>query len=461
MPKIRFCGAARAVTGSNHLLQLDSGKQILLDCGLYQGQDEELAGNNSKFPYYHPADIDIVVLSHAHIDHIGRLPRLVREGFSGPIYCSHATRSLAAIMLLDSASIQMQEAEERPDEEPLYNSEDVYKTMELFVAVGFERWFELCAGLRLFLRDAGHILGSASVVLELAREEAEPLLLGFTGDVGRPARPILKDPKPMLPVDYLLCESTYGDRLHPSAFIEAEELLAVVRETCVERKGKLIIPAFSVGRTQELIYLLHELQNQGKLPGFPIYIDSPLAINATEVFEMHPECYDKEMRDLLHQRNDPFGFSGLHYVRESGLAKRLAKSPEPCIIISAAGMMNAGRIKGHLFYQIEKEENTLLVISYCAPETLGHQVRSGTKWLQLRNEYKELRARVVIMDSFSAHADKHELRDFLANQKQGLKKLFLVHGEYPSQQVFAKFLEEEEGFAQVHIPALGEWQDLS
>ena len=454
MPYIRFCGAARTVTGSSHLLRLENGLQVLLDCGLYQGQDEVLAGYNNNWPYFKPADIDILVLSHAHIDHIGRVPRLVRDGFAGKIYCTHATRSLAAIMLLDAAKIQEQDALDNPDENPLYETEDVYRAMELFVSLSYERWHPIGEGLEVFFRDAGHILGSATVTLDIKQEGMKPMRLGFTGDVGRPNRPILKDPKPMPEVDYLICESTYGDRLHNRGFIEHEELLALIKETLVKRKGKLIIPAFSVGRTQELIYLLDQLQHQGLLPSFPVYVDSPLAINATEVFEMHPECYDVEMHNYMLLDDNPFGFAGLNYVRQSGLAGRLAESPEPCIIISAAGMMNAGRIREHLFYQLGKPENTLLVISYCAPNTLGAQIIEGRDILMLRGQEVQIRAQVKIMSSFSAHADRDELWDFIQNQQAGLRRLFLTHGEYPAQQKFAEFLLEQ-GLKDVHFPELG------
>jgi metallo-beta-lactamase family protein len=455
--KLTFCGAAREVTGSCHLLELDNGLKILLDCGLYQGDDKTMREWNREWPLFNPKDIDYLIVSHAHIDHIGRIPLLVKNGFEGDILCTHATRSLASIMLLDAAKIQEQDAD--GPEDALYNVDDVHLAMKLFVGVGYERWHPVAEGLSVFFRDAGHILGSASVTLEIERLDSTPVYLGFTGDVGRPHRPILKDPIPMPQVDYLICESTYGNRDHASEFIEASDLLEIIKETCIKNKGKLLIPAFSVGRTQELVYMMDQLKHQHKLPDIPVYVDSPLAINAVHVFSMHPECYDKELLDYMLKDDNPFGFSGLRYVRNPGLADRLAGSPEPCVIISAAGMMNAGRVRRHLYHILPKPENTVLVISYCAPNTIGAKIRSGVQGLDLYGSYREIKAQVKIMDSFSAHADRNELWQFLEAQSSRLKKLFLVHGEYEAQLALKDFFHEK-GFQDIEIPALGQEVEL-
>lgn len=458
MIKIKFCGAAQEVTGSAHLVTLPNSKKILLDCGLYQGVKKEMEDFNSKWSYFDPSELDCVIVSHAHIDHIGRLPKLVKDGFKGEIYCTHATRSLANIMLLDAAKIQEEEAD---DEHPvLYTADDVRRTMERFVGVNYEHWHLLGNGARVFFRDAGHILGSATVTLEITYGKGNRKYLGFTGDVGRPQRPILRDPIPMPKVDYLLCESTYGDREHPAPFIEAEQLLQIVEETCVKNKGKLLIPAFSVGRTQELIYLLEQLWAAKKLPKVPIYIDSPLAISAVDVFKMHPECYDDELHEYMLNDPNPFGFQTLNYVRMSGLADRLADSKDPCIVISAAGMMNAGRVRRHLYHFLPNPRNTVLIISYCAPHTLGGLIRTGAPSVRLFGAERPIHAQVKIMDSFSAHADRKELVAFMRNQRK-LSHLILVHGEPEPQQHFKTYLQEN-GFdgVEIHIPALGDEIEL-
>src|SRR5690606_40996075 len=297
--EINFCGAAREVTGSAHLLPLDDGYKILLDCGLYQGNDDDMANFNRNW-YFNPSDIDCVILTHAHIDHSGRLPFLVKSGFKGSIYSTHATRSLCAIMLLDSAKIQEYDAkydqkkQKKESVGPLYETKHVTDTMKLFRSVSYDHWFTIHEGVEVLLRDAGHILGSASVTLRIQGEK----YIGFTGDIGREDRPILRDPEPMPPVDYLICESTYGDRDHVSKPVEDEHFLKVIHETCVLRGGKVIIPSFSVGRTQDIVYILDQLFNEGLLPAdIPVFVDSPLAINATQVYGTHPECYDDELNE--------------------------------------------------------------------------------------------------------------------------------------------------------------------
>ncbi len=461
--KVKFCGAAQEVTGSSHLLTLDDGFTILLDCGLYQGSDEKMEDFNETW-HFDPKEINCVILSHAHIDHSGRLPKLVRDGFRGLIYSTHATRSLCSIMLLDSALIQQRDSEflkkdrrryaDKPSE-PLYDQDDVKKTMERFVSYGYGRRFEVYPGVEVEFRDAGHILGSASVTMKIREKSGNEIRFGFTGDIGRPNRPILRDPQPMDPVDYLICESTYGDRDHESAPEETEHLLHIIRHTCLEKKGKLIIPAFSVGRTQEIVYIMDKLENAGRLPHVPVYVDSPLAVNATVIFGAHPECYDAELSTYILKDPNPFGFSLLTYIKEVEHSKRLNASKEPCVIISASGMANAGRIKHHLFNNISNPKNTVLIVGYCSPGTPGGALRDGAKNLRLFGENKHVRCEVEIMDSFSAHADRTEIAAFLANQRNAVKKTFLVHGTLDRQEALRTLLTNE-GFKKVEIPALGQ-----
>lgn len=465
MMTIQFCGAAREVTGSSHLLTLDDGYTILLDCGLYQGTDEAFVNFNRQWGFT-PSQINCVVLSHAHIDHSGRLPMLCRDGFEGEIICTHATRDLAMTMLMDSALIQERDAAfllkhlgnqyDKDKHDPIYLPEDVNKCFEQVVSIGYEHWYQIKPGVEVLLRDNGHILGSASVTLRITGKKGKTHYIGFTGDIGRPNRPILHDPLPMPPCDVVICESTYGDRLHESAPNEKEKLLNIIVDTCLRHKGKLIVPAFSVGKTQEIVYMLDVLQHQGKLPKIPVYVDSPLATNATNIFQMHPECFDKETTEYMRIDPNPFGFNTLTYVRTIEASKRLNYSKEPCIIISASGMANAGRVKHHLYHNIENKNCTVLFLGYCSPDTLGGIIKSGAKTVTIFDEVKKVKARILSMDSFSAHGDQQEMLDFLDNQKRPqLKHLFLVHGEYAAQQVFKATLEAT-GFNSVHIPELGE-----
>lgn len=464
--KLQFCGAARQVTGSCHLLTLDNGFKILLDCGLFQGSFAEDLISNNEF-LFNPSEINCFVLSHAHMDHAGRLPKLVADGFTGNIHATHATRSLCAIMLLDSAFIQEKDAEYYNKKNankiretvfvprlPLYNTADVDKTMDQFIGYGYNHWHSVCTGVKIMFTDAGHILGSASVTLEVT-EDGKTTYVGFTGDIGRPNRPILRDPQPMPPCDYLICESTYGDRIHESPPNEIDRFLEIITNTCIRKRGKLIIPAFSIGRTQELVYLLDQAHHANKLPPIKVYVDSPLAINATVVFGSHPECFDNEMNKYLLIDENPFGFNDLVYVRDVALSKALNSSKEPCIIIASSGMMNAGRVKHHLFNYIEDPKNTFLIVGYCSPETPGGILRSGAQGLKVFGEYKQVKADVEVMDSFSAHGDRKEMKDFIENQKPKLKKLFLVHGEYDTQQAWRSFLMED-GFNHIEIPAKGD-----
>lgn len=466
---LTFCGAAREVTGSCHLLTLDDGFRILLDCGMYQGDNDRMLGFNEHW-LFDPATIDCVVLSHAHIDHSGRLPRLYKDGFRGTIYTTPATHSLCTIMLMDSARIQEQDAgyyhkiHERarrntPVREPLYTQKDVIGVMRHFNGVAYEHWTRIHPEVEVLFRDAGHILGSASVTLRLSRGR-QVIHLGFTGDIGRWDRPILRDPRPMPPVEYLICESTYGNRLHEEKPAEHARFLNILKETCVEQGGKLIIPAFSIGKTQELIYMMDQMANEGLLPNIPIYVDSPLSTGATEIYALHPECYDEDLTEYLITDPNPFGFRNLIYTRSVQASKALNERSEPCVIVSASGMMNAGRVKHHLANNIEDARNTFLMVGYCAPGTQGWALREGEKRVHVFGEWKEVRARVEIMDSFSAHGDRDEMRRFLEGQKETARQLFLVHGTLPVQESFAEVLRED-GFQEVLIPTLGETYPIS
>jgi metallo-beta-lactamase family protein len=458
---IQFCGAAREVTGSAHLLTLSDGYKILMDCGLYQGRDKDMEHFNQEW-LFDPAEIDCLILSHAHIDHSGRIPKLVKDGFRGKIFATHATYHLCNIMLLDSAMIQEREAEQRNKRrgqhhgqaKPLYTMDDVPPAMERFVAVGYRQWTEVAEGVRLQFRDAGHILGSASVALEI-NENGKTTRLGFTGDIGRPHRPILRDPQPMQQLDYLISESTYGDTEHLSAPHESDKLLKIIKEVCIEKRGKLIIPAFSIGRTQEIVYMMDKMSNEGLLPEVPVYVDSPLAVNATEVFRDHPECYDSELLHYMAKDPNPFGFNNLRYVRDVEVSKSLNESKEACVIISASGMGNAGRVVHHLYHHVGDARNGVLIVGYCVPSTPGGMLREGAEYLHLFGEDVRVNASVYVMDSFSAHGDRQEMYDFMQHQRGQLKKLFLVHGTIERQEAFKEYLQER-GFGQIEIPELGE-----
>lgn len=463
--KVKFCGAAGTVTGSSHLLELDSGFKILLDCGLYQGKEEEFRRFNEGW-LFDPGEIDCLVLSHSHIDHCGRIPKLYRDGFRGDIISTSATRDLAAIMLVDSAHIQEQDARYKSkknyaDVDPLYTIEDAEDCLELFVGISYNRWYKVNDEVSLMFRDAGHILGSASVTLKIMDQEGKETVFGFSGDIGRPDRPILKDPQIMPDLDYLICESTYGGKEHQGRPKDQESLKDIVDETCVKNKGKLIIPAFSVGRTQEIVYMLDQLETAGQLPPVEVFVDSPLAVNATEIFSMHPECYDRDLTRYTAIDSNPFGFKELKYIRSAEDSKKLNDYDKPCIIISASGMMQAGRIRHHLYNNIDNPRNTVLVVGYCSPGTTGAHIRSRPETVRIFGKNKQVRAQIKILDSFSAHADHSEILDFIRPlDKKKLKQVFLVHGA-EERQLILKGALEDLGCQQVVMPHLGESFDLS
>jgi metallo-beta-lactamase family protein len=463
--KLTFWGAAQTVTGSLHLLEYD-GRRVLLDCGLYQGRRAEANRLNRDFPV-RPREVDAVLLSHAHIDHSGLLPKLYREGFRGSVYCTHATRDLCAAMLADSAHIQEKDAEwvnrrERrrgPDRiEPLYGREDAEAVMERFVGIDYATPFSPLAGLEAEYRDAGHILGSATIALTV-REGGRTVRLGFTGDVGRAGRPILRDPEPMPDCDVLICESTYGGKTHEPAERAKDRLAQVVTETA-RRGGKVIIPAFAVGRTQEIVFRLDELANEGRLPPVHVFVDSPLAVNVTEIFRAHPECYDDALREYMTSDPNPFGFSRLTYVRDVEESKKLNASRLPMVIISASGMCEAGRILHHLRNNVEDPRNTVMIVGYCAPHTLGRRIVEREREVRIFGEPYRLRAQVEVMNAYSAHADEPELVRFVGHMDPDrLREIFLVHGDPPRQEALGLALTAA-GYSRPRAPARGESFEL-
>lgn len=462
--RIKFWGAARTVTGSMHMIELQSGTKILLDCGMYQGGDDLGEEFNREFPC-DPAEVDYLILSHAHIDHCGIIPVLVKQGFSGKIFATHATYDLVSLMLRDSAQIQEKDVEDEnkwrkkrglDPLKPLYTTKDVGPAMDLFITLSYGSWVKIDRNVEMLFLDAGHILGSASVSLKL-KEGEKVHHLGFTGDIGRPNRQILRDPVPMPPCEILISESTYGGKDHESVTDSSESLLAIIEETCVMRRGKLIIPAFSVGRTQELVLTLDKLYNEKRLPKIDVYVDSPLAVNATQVFEMHPECFDDDLLHYMQHDPNPFGFNTLHYVRKVEHSKALNRMDGPAIIISASGMASAGRIKHHIANNVGNARNTILMVGYCAPGTLGARLIDGAEVVRIFGEEFRVEAKIEKLNSMSGHAGQTEMYEFIrATQDPGkMRQLFLVHGEESRQVAFKSFMEER-GYKNVVIPMRGE-----
>ena len=461
--KIQFIGAARTVTGSQHLLFIN-GKKILLECGLFQGHRKDTYERNENFKY-DPAEIDLMILSHAHIDHSGNIPNLVKNGYDGPIYATTATVDLCQIMLRDSAHLQERDIEwvnkkrkkkNQEPMEPLYTLEDVEKAMEQFIGIQYNRRFNLSPGVTVTFQDAGHILGSASILLEIEENGGRKIRLGFTGDIGRPVMPVIRTPDQLRDLDTIIMESTYGNRLHtPSEEVE-EELAEVVRDI-YDKSGKIIIPSFAVGRTQLLVYMLHKLFDQNRIPEVPIYVDSPLAVNATNVFRAHPECYDRETyRVFLRNGEDPFGFKRLTYIHTVDESKALNETKEPMIIISASGMAEGGRILHHLANNVGNSKNLVLFVGYAAENTLARKIMDGEKEVNIFGEKSVINCKVKKMDYFSGHADQKELIDYLRlNHKNKLKNIFLVHGE-ESEAIPLQEKLLQSGYDNVLYPTSGE-----
>jgi metallo-beta-lactamase family protein len=441
--EIEFVGAAREVTGSCHIVRA-AGKTIVLDCGLFQGKRNESHEKNLQLPV--PIDeIDAVVLSHAHIDHAGRLPFLIRQGYNGPIWCTPATRDLCAVMLADSAQIQEKDAEflaRRGKEsiEPLYSLRHATRTIEIMMAVPYRRAFDVVPGVRAMFIDAGHILGSASVILDCT-EQGQTRRLVFSGDIGRSGLPIIRDPEPPDGADVVIMESTYGNRLHESVEGARAHLASVIRETAAGG-GRVLIPAFAVGRTQEIVYDLHALAGAGAIPPIPIYIDSPLAIDTTSVFEMHPDVFDHG-EDLVRTVHELFRFELVHYTRAVEESKALAKLRGPMVIIAASGMAEAGRILHHLAQGASDPKNTVLIVGFQAEHTLGRRIVERRPTLRIFGDDVPLRARVEIINGYSAHADRQELGSWIDRVRErspNLRQVWLVHGEPPAQDELATTL---------------------
>ena len=467
--KLKFIGATETVTGSKHLVITEKGFTILLDCGLYQGMGKETDSLNRNLDLI-PSELDVVILSHAHIDHSGNLPLLVKEGFLGSIYCTPPTLEVVDVLLYDSAKIHEgdikyvnKKREQRGEAPlvPLYTTKDVDRCLKHFKTVPYHADFVLNEEAILTFTDAGHILGSAVVNLKIKDKADKIIKLTFSGDVGKYDDLLLKNPEVFPQADYIICESTYGDRLH-EADVDAElHLLNVVRDTCVEKKGKLIIPAFSLGRTQEIVYILDKLKNKGLLPNIKVYVDSPLSTNVTDIMRKNVNCFNENLQDYIKTDADPFGFSNLKYIRETEESIALNTSKEPCIIISASGMMDAGRIKHHLRNNISDSKNTILVVGYCTPNSLGGRIREGQKKVRIFSEEYDVNADVEVIDSYSAHADYAELIRFLSCQdKAKVKKIFLIHGDDEAKIAFKEKLDKE-GYLDIVIPNKHETFNLS
>jgi metallo-beta-lactamase family protein len=452
--KLTFHGAVRTVTGSQHLIDVN-GKKILLDCGLYQGSRNASYERNQNLPF-NASEVDVLILSHAHIDHSGNIPNLVKSGFKGDIICTYATRDLCTIMLRDSAKIQKYDIEyinkkrkqqKQPPIDPIYEMEDVLDTLKQFIGIGYERQYLVMPGVYLTFYDAGHILGSAITVLDIEEEgKMRPVRLVFSGDIGRPDRPILKDPVFVDSADILLIESTYGNRQHPEEEKLSKRLEKIVNET-YHRGGKLIVPAFAVGRTQELVYRLHQLIEARDIPpNLPVFVDSPLAIDATAIYRLHPEAYDEEVEQFLagDRQNDPFGFEMMRYTRSVSESKALNFLRDPAVIISASGMAEAGRILHHLKNNIEDPRNTILIVGWQAPDTLGRRLVEKKSKVKILGEEYTLRAQVEVINGFSAHADRDELLEWVGHMHKLPTNTFLVHGEEEASFALA------EGFRRLH-----------
>jgi metallo-beta-lactamase family protein len=466
---IRFCGAAQTVTGSQILINVN-GRKILLECGLFQGRRAESYERNQNF-MFDPREVDAVILSHAHIDHSGNIPNLVKQGFKGSIFATPPTIDLCKIMLRDSAYLQEKDLEwvnvirrrqQLPAAQPIYTIGDVERAMDLFVGVEFNREFSVAPGTVAMFRDAGHILGSAGIHLEMdgMGPGGRPLRVGFTGDIGRPSLPITNDPNVLRDLDMLIMECTYGNRHHGSFNEVEEELATAIRETA-ERGGKVIIPSFAVGRTQILVYVLHKLFNQNRLPEIPIYVDSPLACDATRVFRDYLHYLDRETkRVFLDGEEDPFGFSRLTYIHDVDGSKKLNGQTFPHVIISGSGMAEGGRILHHLRNNINNPRTLLLFVGYAAKDTLARKIIDGEKTVKIFGEEHQVKCRVKMMDAFSAHADRRDLLDYVdLNDPARLKHIFLIHGE-PDQAASFKDALRSKRYQNVHFPSLGETFDV-
>lgn len=457
--KISFHGAARTVTGSKHLITLKNGKTLLLDCGMFQGLGKETDALNRHFGF-DPPRIDAMILSHAHIDHSGLIPRLVAEGYEGEIYCTPATKDLTTVLLEDSAEIQEDDIKYinkrrgvtgKTFLKPLYTREDADRASERLRIREYGQWFDVMEGVQCLFTDAGHIIGSACVHLRI-KESGKETRLTFSGDLGRYRDAILKSPAEFPQADYIILESTYGNSLHDNNITTPDMLLRWIEKACLQKKGKLIMPAFSVGRTQELLYALNQLEIENRLPELDYYVDSPLSVEATEIVKRFPAYFNKTIQRIMQHDQDPFTFRGLRYIKTVEQSKQLNFTNGPMVIISASGMADAGRVKHHISNSIENSHNTILLTGYCEPNSLGGRLLAGHREVSIFGVEHEVHAEVGVIRSMSAHGDYEDMSQWLACQDpQAVKKLFLVHGEYEVQQNFKQRLLRK-GFLDVEIP---------
>jgi metallo-beta-lactamase family protein len=456
--QISFHGAARTVTGSKHLLTLDNGKKILLDCGMFQGLGHDTQKLNDHFGF-NPSEVDVLLLSHAHIDHTGLIPKLVKEGFCGEIICTAATRDLSEILLFDSAEIQSFEIDfiNRKREEknlephqPLYTSEDVTECLKLFRTIDYNEWFSIPGEVEVMYTNAGHLVGSAAINLVIKEGGSEIRIL-FTGDVGRYQSVLLQSPAETPPANVIILESTYGDKRHDITFNTIETLQNWINKVCIQRKGQLIIPAFSVGRTQEILYALNQLSLEKRLPEIPVFINSPLSLKATETIKKYSEFFNERLQKVLAVDDDPFEFPGLRYVELAEESKQLVESNDPCVIISASGTADAGRVRHHIKNAISNKNNAILFAGYCGERSLGGQLINGSTEIEIFSETFNVAAEIGQLAGLSAHGDCDDLSKFLNSQEPEKTVVFLVHGEYSVQQAFATRLELK-GFKNVIIP---------
>lgn len=462
---LRCYGAAGEVTGSKHLIETPTGKRILLDCGLFQGRREEAAEKNQSFGF-DPQSIDAVLISHAHVDHTGLLPKLVKEGFGGAIYASVGTKELSDPMLHDSARIQMEDENffQKHDiktpfkkREPLYTPEDVEDCLKLMVGMEYEESFEVTEGVTAQFFDAGHVFGSSIILLQIATDEGIKKLL-FTGDLGRPNMPIIEDPTKVEQADILICESTYGDRAHERVGEIEDDLARIITETA-KRGGKIIIPAFALERTQEMILRLENLIHEKRIPQLNIYVDSPLAGKLTRVFEKHPEYYDEDLKKRAEKHRNIFSFPNLHFTETVEESKELNHLLGPAIIMAGSGMMENGRVRHHLKNHIEEPETSILVVGYQAVETLGRKIAQGDKVVKILGREYDVKAEIHVFKSLSAHADMGLLDEYVQHIN-GLQKIFLVHGEQDSREAFAQRIHSYAPDVEVNLPEPGKAYDL-
>ena len=466
--KIAFHGAARTVTGSKHLVSLKNGKKYLLDCGMFQGLGDKTDEMNGEFGF-DVTEVTAMILSHAHIDHCGLIPKLVKDGFGGKIYCTPATLELASVMLEDSAGIQDNEVkyenkrraqDGQPYLQPLYDTNDAREAMDHFEAVDYAKWFQIDENMSLQYTDAGHIIGSAAVHLKIT-EDGKTTRLSFSGDVGRYRDVILRSPAEFSQADYILIESTYGNSLHDDASTTPDQILNWIKKACIQKKGKLIIPAFSLGRTQEILYALNQLELERRLPDLDYYVDSPLSVKATAIVKKYPQYFNNTIQKVLKSDSDPFGFKGLKFIKTVDESKMLNFKNGPLVIISASGMADAGRVKHHISNNIESSRNTILLTGYCEPHSLGGRLMAGAKEVNIYGVAHEVNAEIGAIRSMSAHGDYDDLCQFLACQDpKQVKRLFIVHGEYPVQQEFQRRLIRK-GFQDVVVPEMHSEEGLS